>query len=120
MRRVLAERKFPVDEIRTRWAVELADPDVRTYVIEGVEGAVVGFAATRDSELLHFGTAVETWGSGLAARALDEIVERLACAGVARARLRVYEDNHRARLARDHRRADVATGVGPPPARSGR
>jgi L-glutamine:scyllo-inosose aminotransferase/L-glutamine:2-deoxy-scyllo-inosose/3-amino-2,3-dideoxy-scyllo-inosose aminotransferase len=43
-------------------------PDIDVYVIENDDGAVAGFAATRGGELLHFGTAVETWGSGLAAR----------------------------------------------------
>lgn len=88
---------FPVEEIRARWVAELADPDIDAYVIVDGDGGVVGFAAIRGSELLHFGTAVETWGTGLAARALAEIVDRLTLAGVTVARLRVFEDNRRAR-----------------------
>jgi RimJ/RimL family protein N-acetyltransferase len=88
---------FPRAEIHARWAAEIANPAVEVYVIERDEGHIAGFAAIRDSELLHFGTAVETWGSGLAAAAHDQIMERLAATGAARARLRVSEDNHRAR-----------------------
>jgi RimJ/RimL family protein N-acetyltransferase len=88
---------FPIEEIRARGVAELADPDIDAYVIVDGIGDVVGFAATRGSELLHFGTAVETWGTGLAARALAEIVDRLTLAGVTVARLRVFEDNRRAR-----------------------
>jgi RimJ/RimL family protein N-acetyltransferase len=87
---------FPIEVIRARWQGEIADPDIDAYVIDS-DDAVAGFAAARGCELLHFGTAVETWGSGLAARALNEIVDRLASAGITRARLRVYEENHRAR-----------------------
>lgn len=71
---------FPVEEIRARWVAELADPDIDAYVIVDGDTGVVGFAATRGSELLHFGTAVETWGTGLAARALAEIIEAIPCA----------------------------------------
>lgn len=109
---------FPADEIRARWQAEMADPDINTYVIESDDGAVAGFAATRGVELLYFGTAVETWGSGLAARALSEIVDRLACAGVTRARLRVYEENHRARRFYDNqgwRQTDWRTRTSFPP-----
>jgi len=51
----------------------------------------------RGDELLHFGTAVETWGSGFAAAAHDQVVRRLAATGSPRAWLRVFEENRRAR-----------------------
>ncbi|HEX5594690.1 MAG TPA: GNAT family protein [Micromonosporaceae bacterium] len=88
---------FPRAAIQSRWASEIASPDVDVYVIEHDEGEIVGFAAIRGNELLHFGTAVETWGTGLAAAAHGELIERLAGAGVAAARLRVFEENRRAR-----------------------
>jgi len=88
---------FPRDEIESRWLGEIADPDIDAYVIVDAEGRIVGFAATRRDELLHFGTAVATWGSGLAAVAHDEVIGRLLAAGLARARLRVFEENRRAR-----------------------
>jgi RimJ/RimL family protein N-acetyltransferase len=87
---------FPRDDLQVRWAEEIAAPDIEVYVIvDG--GGIVGFAATRGDEFLHFGTAVETWGTGLAAAAHDEIVDRLGAAGVTRARLRVLAENRRAR-----------------------
>ena len=88
---------FPRAEIQSRWASEIADPNTEVYVVEHDAGQIVGFAAIRDNELLHFGTAVETWGSGLAAEVHGQLVERLAAAGALRARLRVFVDNHRAR-----------------------
>jgi RimJ/RimL family protein N-acetyltransferase len=88
---------FPREEVRSRWAEELADPGIRAYVITNNDEEVVGFAATRDDELLHFGTAVETWGTGTAAAAHDALLRALAADGVVQARLRVFEENHRAR-----------------------
>jgi RimJ/RimL family protein N-acetyltransferase len=88
---------FPRAAIRSRWEDEIADPGVHVYVIERNEGRVVGFAAIQGDTLLHFGTAVETWGSGLATAAHGQLVERFAATGVSRARLRVFTENHRAR-----------------------
>lgn len=88
---------FPTEALRSRWAEELADPGIRVYVMTNDDGAVVGFAATRDNELLHFGTAVETWGTGTAAEAHDALLRALAAEGITQARLRVFEENHRAR-----------------------
>lgn len=88
---------FPTDRVRARWATEIADPVVRAYVAEDDGGRVVGFAATKDSELLHFGTAKETWGTGVAAAAHDHVIDRLRADGVRHAWLRVFEENHRAR-----------------------
>jgi len=88
---------FPRATIQARWAAEIADPDIKVYVIEQDAARIAGFAAVRDNELLHFGTAVETWGSGLAAAAHSEVIERLAATGSTRARLRVFEANQRAR-----------------------
>lgn len=91
------EHPFPRRAVRERWEGELADPDTNVYVVTDADGNVRGFAATRRDELLHFGTAVSTWGSGLARTAHDELLERLAGAGVGVARLRVFEENRRAR-----------------------
>jgi RimJ/RimL family protein N-acetyltransferase len=88
---------FPREALRARWAEEIADPGIRAYVIENDDQSVVGFAATRGNELLHFGTAVETWGTGTAVEAHDALVRALAAQGVTQARLRVFEENHRAR-----------------------
>lgn len=45
---------------------------------------------------MHFGTAVRTWGTGLARRAHEEMVDELRRAGHLRPWLRCLEDNHRA------------------------
>ncbi len=87
---------FPRDALRTRWQSEIGDDQVECYVIEG-GGQVAGFAAVRGAELLHFGTAVETWGTGLASTALDELLAILARRGIPTAWLRVFEANERAR-----------------------
>jgi hypothetical protein len=81
---------FPRATIQSRWTSEIETPAVDVYIIEN-DGRIAGFAAVRDNELLHFGTAVETWGTGLAAAAHDKLVERLAATGVKAARLRVFD-----------------------------
>ena len=87
---------FPRAEIQSRWASEIADPDTGVYVVEDAF-QIVGFAALRGNELLHFGTAVETWGTGLATAVHGQLIDRLAATGAAHARLRVFQDNRRAR-----------------------
>ncbi|QIM21098.1 GNAT family N-acetyltransferase [Phycicoccus sp. HDW14] len=89
------EHPFPAAEVRARWVHELADPTIRSFAAEE-DGALVGFAATRGSELFHLGTARSTWGSGLAGRVHDELVDVIRSEGHRRAWLRVFEDNRRA------------------------
>lgn len=86
---------FPTERIRERWLAELADPAVRCFAIVAA-GRLAGFAALRGDELLHFGTALDTWGSGLAGRAHDELLELLRQQGHTRAWLRVFDENGRA------------------------
>ena len=71
-----------------------------------------GFVALRGDELLHFGTAVDTWGTGLAEDAHDLAVDRLARRGVGTARLWAFRENERARPA--VRAARVAAYRGDP------
>lgn len=87
---------FPREVIAARWREELADPDIECFVIEAA-GRVAGFAAVRGSEVLHFGTALDTWGSGLAATAHDELVELLRVRGIECPALHVYAANARGR-----------------------
>lgn len=87
---------FPRAEVRSRWLAEIADPQVECFVITR-DGAVAGFAAVRGAELLHFGTALEAWGTGLARTALAELVDRWHDAGFTAAWLWVFEENHRGR-----------------------
>ena len=86
---------FPREAIAARWSDELADPRIACFVVEH-EGRIVGFAAVRGDEVLHFGTALDTWGSGLATVAHDELVDRLSARGIVCPRL-VYAGNARGR-----------------------
>lgn len=87
---------FPREVLRKRWATELADQAIAAYVATASDARLVGFAARRADELLHFGTAVETWGSGLAEWLHDQLVATYP-PGLTRLRLRVFAENHRAR-----------------------
>lgn len=90
-----AEHPFPIAEVRARWERELADGSVDAFAIV-LDGELAGFAATKANEFLHFGTALRTWGSGLAGVAHDEVIEHLRSQGHATAFLWVFEANHRA------------------------
>lgn len=88
---------FPRATVEDRWREELGDPGIAAYVATaGATGDLVGFAARRGDELLHFGTAVETWGSGLAAWLHDELLATYP-SGAGPLRLRVFAENHRGR-----------------------
>ncbi len=101
---------FPRAELVARWTREIAAPDIHPYVGTDDVGGIIGFAATRDSELLHFGVALRSWGSGLARELHDAVLHALAetmrtgtaspepaSPGTTWVRLRVFEENHRAR-----------------------
>jgi GNAT superfamily N-acetyltransferase len=90
------EYPFPRDEIAADWVAEIADPEIDVFVVAGRE-RIEGFAALRREELLHFGTALDTWGSGLAGQMHAELVARWAAAGYESAWLRVFDENRRAR-----------------------
>jgi RimJ/RimL family protein N-acetyltransferase len=87
---------FPRHVLAERWRAEVADPAIECLVIVK-DGAVAGFAALKGDELMHFGVALEEWGSGLAVLAHDELVARMRAAGVVRPWLRVYAANPRGR-----------------------
>jgi RimJ/RimL family protein N-acetyltransferase len=87
---------FPRETILARWREELADPTIDAYAAIDNDGALVGFAATSGSELLHFGTAIETWGQGTAGELLGVVVTFLRGTG-AEPTLRVFAENGRAR-----------------------
>lgn len=90
------EFPFPRDVLADRWRAEIADAGTECFVVPRDHG-VAGFAAVRADEVKHFGVAVEEWGSGLATQAHDEVVARMARAGVRRAWLCVYAGNPRGR-----------------------
>jgi len=89
------QHPFPRATLADRWMMEIADAEIAVYVATSAGGPVLGFAARRHDELLHFGTAVETWGAGLARWLHDELL-RTYPPGVTRVRLRVFADNLRA------------------------
>ncbi len=91
-----AQFPFPRDVLADRWRAEIAQSDVECFVILR-DQEVAGFAAVQGDEVKHFGVAVEEWGSGLATQAHDELVVRMASAGVRRAWLCVYAANPRGR-----------------------
>lgn len=90
------EQPFPRGVLRERWKAEIADPGTAVYVSTDQCGRVTGFAARRNDELLHFGTAVELWSTGLAGWLLDEVLKTYPDS-VSSMRLRVFAENHRAR-----------------------
>ena len=90
------EYPFPRNEVARRWLHEIEAPDVDCYVVS-VDAAVAGFAAIRDAEFLHFGIAVEHWGTGVAQAAHDAVLDRMRSRGVQRAWLRVFTGNRRGR-----------------------
>ena len=87
---------FPRHTILDRWREEIADPTIGAYVAVDDDDRLVGFAATTGRELLHFGTAVDTWGRGTAGELLERVVASLRAAG-AQPVLRVFAGNERAR-----------------------
>lgn len=87
---------FPRTELRQRWLEEIVDPNVQCFVVRQDEN-VVGFAALCGAELRHFGTAIATWGSGLASTAHDELLAIISQQGKTAAWLKVFEANIRAR-----------------------
>ena len=66
---------FPRVAVRERWKEELQDQTIAAYVATSPDARLMGFAARRGDEVLHFGTALETWGSGLATWMHDALIE---------------------------------------------
>lgn len=87
---------FPREAVLERWRAELQDPDVAVYVSTDHADRITGFAARRHDELLHFGTAITTWGTGLASALHDALVATYP-PGLSRIWLRVFEQNRRGR-----------------------
>jgi RimJ/RimL family protein N-acetyltransferase len=90
------EYPFPRQVIAQRWMEEIATPSIDCLVVF-LGGAVVGFVAVREDEFLHFGIAVEHWGTGVAQAAHDAVLERMRTSGVTRAWMRVFTRNGRGR-----------------------
>ena len=87
---------FPREIIAQRWVEEIAAPDIDCLVVS-LSDAVVGFASVHGDEFLHFGIAVEHWGTGIAHAAHDAVLDRMRTSGVQRAWMRVFTKNGRGR-----------------------
>jgi RimJ/RimL family protein N-acetyltransferase len=72
------EYPFPRSIVRQRWAAELEDRSTNVYLFVEDTSMLIGFAATRANELLHFGTALHTWGTGVAQRLHEALLLELA------------------------------------------
>jgi diamine N-acetyltransferase len=88
---------FPDQAVRDRWVSEIAHPEIDCFVVTDASRRVAGFAAVRGPEFLHFGTAVSTWGTGIAGLAHDEVLAHIRRLGHDSAWLRVFAANARAR-----------------------
>ncbi|GAA3696752.1 hypothetical protein GCM10022204_10890 [Microlunatus aurantiacus] len=89
---------FPREAIGSRWLAEIVDPKINVYLYTEHGGTIRGFAAVRDHELLHFGTALDTWGTGLASGFHDVLLDATARRTTRPTlMLRVFEENLRAR-----------------------
>lgn len=94
------EFPFPRATVVARWREEISNAETHAYICRDPNGSLSGFAATRGVELLHFGTSVGSWGSGLAQLLHDAVLAELAVTAPAEATfacLRVFEANQRAR-----------------------
>ena len=87
---------FPYDAVATRWHEEIRTDGIDCLVVEQ-DQRVIGFGAIRGAEFLHFGIALEHWGSGAAKVAHDAILDHMRAAGVVTAWLRVFTGNDRGR-----------------------
>jgi GNAT superfamily N-acetyltransferase len=103
------EHPFPRDTVAQRWRIEVADLGTAVYVSTDHSGRITGFAARRDDELLHFGTVLQLWGTGLASWLHEELLITYP-PSVSRVRLRVFDKNYRARRFYE-RRGWTETGV---------
>jgi GNAT superfamily N-acetyltransferase len=84
---------YPEDDVRQRWLSLLADPAVTVEVV-GPPGRLDVYLAYDEVRLRHLGVRPESWGRGLARRALDR------AAGTRR--LWVLADNEQARGFYEH------------------
>lgn len=90
------EFPFPREAVGRRWLEEIETYEIDCLVVEQDE-AVIGFAAIRVNEFMHFGIALELWGTGAAQAAHDAILDRMRVNRISRAWLRVFTGNERGR-----------------------
>ncbi len=82
---------YPTDDVRRRWLDVLADPTVTIAVVDGPERRLDGLVAFDPHRLRHLAVHPDRWGTGLARRAVQYAVDRMATP-----RLWCLVENHRA------------------------
>jgi len=87
---------FPREDVARRWRHEINTPGIDCYVVVAAD-AVIGLAAIQKDEVLHFGIAIEYWGTGVAQQAHDALLGLMRSRGITRAWLRVFTGNGRGR-----------------------
>lgn len=92
---IFGDIPFPVDDVRARWALLLAEGS-STVLIDEDEGVMVGYAAYGDGWLHHFAVTPRLWGTGRAMRMHDEVLTRAAAGDAPTTYLWVLVENHRA------------------------
>ncbi|MCY7287867.1 MAG: GNAT family N-acetyltransferase [Cryobacterium sp.] len=90
------EFPFPREAVARRWPEDIETKEIDCLVFEQGE-EVIGFAAIRADEFMHFGIALDRWGTGAAQDAHDAVLDRMCASNIARAWLRVFTDNDRGR-----------------------
>lgn len=85
---------FPDEAVLYRWAMTLAEPDVRVEVVDRPGGGLLAFVAHDAATLRHLAVRPDAWGAGLATAGVHRVVTALAPVSPV---LWVLEDNHRAR-----------------------
>jgi RimJ/RimL family protein N-acetyltransferase len=93
---------FPDDDVLARWALVLQDPDVRVLVRDADDGGIDVFAAYDGTALRHLAVHPDVWGTGLASRAIEAVLQAMNRRGSTRAELWCLVENSRARRLYEH------------------
>jgi len=105
---------FPDDAwSQETWWAELAARPRRSYVVEELDGALVGYAGLdltgEVADVMTIAVAPSAQGHGLGRRLLDELVARAAADDATHLMLEVREDNAAARRLYDTRGFELLT-----------
>lgn len=103
---------FPADDVLARWALVLEDPEAVVLVSDGVEGrphgtgrggrGLAAYAAYDAGSLRHLAVHPDLWGTGVASRAVAEVLEAITRQGGTEVSLWCLEENRRARRLYEH------------------
>jgi GNAT superfamily N-acetyltransferase len=106
LRHVFPPERYPFPDVAVlaRWALVLEEPGATVLVRDapGRDGHLDVLAAYDDRSLRHLAVHPDRWGSGLASRAVDTVLEAMAARGTTVAELWCLELNDRARRRYEH------------------